>query len=263
MNERENAIILIIHAPETEAVFPEMKEIFGNERAVHINKDLYARAYGTANSYRAAIKVIGYSKTAKNQDLTWLSSEDPGFLECQGRNYSEMLLMTLGLAFNTGAQKAVFVNHMCPYVRKEHIDFAFSKIGEKSVVVGPAQDGRVYLLGLDKENFRMLDHFSLWKDNMLEDIQDAARKHKLSVFTLEELAVIKDEEVLRKWMENKDSEISVFKDRFDLSSAPPGMVVDKAVADREKEQEHHSKEGGKRRNRHKTLFDDAERENLH
>ncbi|PIS47621.1 MAG: hypothetical protein COT17_02515 [Elusimicrobia bacterium CG08_land_8_20_14_0_20_51_18] len=259
MNEREKAVVLVIHAPEMEAVFPEMKEIFGNERAVHINRDLYVRAYSTANSYPGTIKVIGYSKTTKTQDLTWLSSDDPGFLECRGRDYSEMLLMTFALAFNTGAEKAVFINHLCPYVKKEHIDFAFSKIGEKSVVVGPAQDGRVYLLGLDKENYRALESFSLWKDNMLEEVMEKAKKQKLSAFMLEELAVIKDEDMLRKWMENRDNDVSVFRDRFDFGPEQRRSVADKAVPEKEKAPEHDNpKENEKgKRNRHKSPFDEA------
>lgn len=210
-NNRDNAIILVLHAPETESVFTEMKESFGAERALHINKDLYSQAYNLANSYGEAIKIIAYSKTMKHPDLTWLSPEDPGFLECHGKSYAEMLIMGASLAFTTGCKKAVYINHLCPFITREHLDFAFSKITEKNCVFGASAEGRVYMAGLTRENMKVLENFSLWQDNFLEEMLEKAKRNKASVTGMEDLVVVRDEASLKRWLEGKNSS-SVFSD---------------------------------------------------
>ncbi len=207
-NNRENALILVLHAPETEFIFPQLKDAFGAERALHINKDLYIQAWRLAESFKSAIKIIAYSKTMKHPDLTWLSAEDPGFLECHGKDYSEMAYMASNLAFTTGCKRAVFINHLCPFITEQHLEFAFSKISEKNCVLGSSPEGRVYLAGFSRENLKIMEGFSLWQENYLQEMLEKAKRNKASVTGMEDLTVVKDELTLKNWLEARGSQSS-------------------------------------------------------
>ncbi|MEW5950395.1 MAG: hypothetical protein GX447_00675 [Elusimicrobia bacterium] len=234
-NSRDNAIVLALHAPETEHTFQELKEIFGQERAVHINKDLYVQSYKLSESFREAVKMIAYSKTMKHPDLTWLSNEDPGFLECHGKNYSEMVYMASNLAFTAGCKKAVFINHLCPFITTQHLEFAFSKISEKNCVLGASPEGRVYLAGFTRENLKIMENFSLWQENYLQEMLEKAKRNKSGVTGMEDLVIIKDEITLKKWLDSKNSSSSVFSEI--LKNAENGIIKEHHKRKRKEKQE--------------------------
>jgi len=248
MENRDKGIVLVVHSPEPDTIFNEMKELFGQERAIHISKDLYIKSYQIAESYDKAVKFIAYSKTIKNQDLTWLSHNDPGFLECYNKNYGQMLIDALNLAFNTGVLKAVYINHLCPYIKKEHIEFAFEKANDKNIVIGPSTNGRIYMMGLLREHLKVIDDFNLWRDNLSDEISEKAKKNKLSIINMEELKIIKDEDSLREWMEKKETDFFTIKNKFKIDSNI-SKIEDKSISDNISFQ-HISKEGGKHKKKH-------------
>ncbi len=211
-NNRDNAVVLVLGAPEDHLIPQGLKDAFGSERSIHISKDLYVQAYTVANSFEGAIKIIAYSKTPKNPDLTWLSSEDPGFLECHGKSYSEMLMMSASLAFTTGCKKVVYINHLCPFITQQHIDFAFSKISEKNCVIGASESGGVYLVGVSRENLKILENFDPYSDNFLDEILEKAKRNKASVLGMEYLLIVKDEANLKTWLESSSPTHSVFSE---------------------------------------------------
>lgn len=220
-NNRDNAVVLVLNAPESDLIPQSLKDAFGSERALHTSKDLYLQAYDIANSFKDAIKIIAYSKTAKYPDLTWLSCEDPGFLECHGKSYSEMLMMAASLAFTTGCRKVVYINHLCPFITQQHIDFAFSKINEKNCVVGASEKGGVYLVGISRENLKILENFDPYRDSFLEEVLEKAKRNKASIIGMEDLVIVKDEATLKTWLEAKSPTSSVFSDilkKVDISN---------------------------------------------
>lgn len=220
-NYRKNVVLLIIHAPEEQYTFEELKQVFSSERAVHINKDLYINSYQTAKSHINSIRIIAYSRTTKHPDLTWLSVDDPGFLECNKKSYSSMLSMAMSLAFNTGCERLVYINHLCPYINKEHIDFAFSNISEKNAVIGASNKGEIYMFGTSRENMKLFDNFSPFKENLLSEIIEQAKKNKINITGMEELNLIKDEDSLKKWLENKTMRSAIFTGFANKSAALP------------------------------------------
>jgi hypothetical protein len=89
--QRDNCIILLIDAPVPERIAPELISAFGVERAERVNLDLLQNAYKLAKKFKDAILLLSFDKSSRHPDLTWLDSDDPGFLEAKGKNPEERI----------------------------------------------------------------------------------------------------------------------------------------------------------------------------
>ncbi len=203
--KRDNCIILLLDAPEPEKLSQELKTAFGPERAVHVNSDLLQNVYKTAKAFPEAILILSYEKTPHHQDLTWLDQEDPGFLEVKNRSLEERMADAFRLAFFTGAKKAVLLNHLSPEIKKDWLYQAFDSTSDRTVVIGPNQDGSLYMLGLTQQNLRLLETPGFSHGKNAETMTERAKKAKLAVFNTPETYAVNGEEALRKWMEGREA----------------------------------------------------------
>jgi len=219
-SNRDNCIILLIEPPVTERLDPEFISAFGVERALHLHLDLLQNAYKLAKNFKDAILILSFDKSSRHPDLTWLDSEDPGFLEAKGKNPQDRILEAFQLAFNTGAKKALLLSHLSPDIKPEWLYQTFDSVSDKTVALGLNQNGAAYLVGLTLNNLKVLEGFSLVSPKTAEEIAEKAKKNKLTVFSLPESYAVKNEETLRKWMDSRDSSPSLFKSSSG-AGAPP------------------------------------------
>ena len=276
-DKRDNCIILLIEAPVPENINPELRTAFGAERAAHINLDLLQNTYKLAKNFAGASLILSFEKSHRHPDLTWLDSEDPGFLESKGKNLEGRIADAFRLAFNTGAKKALLLNHLSPKVspvreqpptgtggggippsakntpqrrveppafsngiKAEWLSQAFDSVTEKTITLGLNQDSSVYIVGLTQNNLKVLEGISFSSPKTAEEISEKAKKNKLSVFSLPEAAAIKSEDTLRKWIDARDSDPSLFL-------KTPAGTVDPAAppAANPQEEKKHAKRGNK------------------
>ena len=202
---RDNCIILLVDPPEADKIGQELKTAFGPERAAHVNSDLLTSAYKLAKGFDDAILLLSYQKTTSHPDLTWLDPEDPGFLEVKHNAGEARLHDAFRLAFFTGAKKAVLISHLSPDLKSEWLSMAFEAVGEKTVAIGPNQDGSSYLLGLTQQNLKLLETPGFTQGKSAENLADRAKKNKLTVFSTPETYAITSEETLLRWMEAKET----------------------------------------------------------
>ncbi len=209
--KRDNCIILLVDSPEPEKLGQELKTAFGPERASHINSDLITGAYKLAKSFPDAILLLSYEKTPHHPDLTWLDQEDPGFLELKTLPREDRLREVFRLAFFTGAKKALFLNHLSPAIKKDWLYQAFDSIADKTLVLGPNQDGSLYLLGLTQANLKILETPGFLQGKPCETLVERAKKHKLAVFNTPETYAVAGEEDLHRWEESLAPSADPFK----------------------------------------------------
>lgn len=194
---RENSIIYLVSSPDSDSTFEELKDAFGAERAVDINMDLYMRTYSKIMDYKNAVLIIAYAKTRKYYDLRWLSYDEPGFLDISGRSYHDAFISTADLAFKTGARKVLWINHLCPFITSADIALAFSNINEKNIVIGPASNKGLYLVGFQRDAVDVFDDFYPFRDNLTDEVMERIKKNRYSVVEMKENILVKDEDSLK------------------------------------------------------------------
>lgn len=218
-DKRDNCIILLVDSPVPENVHPELREAFGAERSVHINLDLLQNSYRLAKNFKDAILIMSYENSPRHPDLTWLDPDDPGFLEAKTKNLSGRISDAFQLAFNTGAKKALIINHLSPAIKQDWLYQTFDSVSDKTLALGLNQDGSAHIVGLTLANLKLLDGISFTSSKTAEELTEKAKRNKLSIFSLPESYAVKNEENLRKWLDSKEPAPTLFS--RDASTALP------------------------------------------
>ena len=126
----------------------------------------------------------------------------PSYLEkrqqCNG-NLGEKMSQAFQEVFDLGFKKVVIIGSDCPEISKSLIEDAFKKLSSCSVVLGPANDGGYYLLGMKTWHESLFD-LTEWSTNrVLEETLRIAKKKSLSHYLLKELIDIDTIDDLRNY----------------------------------------------------------------
>lgn len=205
----DKCIILFIDAPIPDKIDSQLKSVFGVERAIQVYLDMVHSIYNTVKTFTDVSVIISYNKSSKNPDLTWLDSDDPGFLENRKENFQDRAVGASTLAANAGAKKIMLLSAFSPSVKREWIEQAFNLLSDKNIIVGPTKEGGCYLVAFPLAGIKILENFDMNRPGIIDEISEKSKKLKLSVQNLPETYVIKDEETLREWINSKEQKISI------------------------------------------------------
>lgn len=103
-------------------------------------------------------------------------------------------------AFKAGTRRVVFVGTDCPTLTGEDVVDAFDALGDADVVLGPAEDGGYWLIGL-RQHAPVLFREIPWSTARVLAVTEArARAAGLSVGILKAMADIDTLEDWRRWL---------------------------------------------------------------
>jgi glycosyltransferase A (GT-A) superfamily protein (DUF2064 family) len=118
-----------------------------------------------------------------------------------GQNFGDKLAYAVETSFKKGFDKLIVIGNDCPDVNTQLLLKAEQELNQKDIVLGPAQDGGVYLIGLHKKLFnkrtfselpwQKVSLSTLWQQQLLND--------GLSISWLQSLADIDDLDDLKKY----------------------------------------------------------------
>lgn len=106
-------------------------------------------------------RLEGITAQVKNQidvDLI-LCSDDPGLIEADyfikqtGKNFGDKFNKAVNETVKLGYNELIIIGNDSPELTSQHIIDAFENIAKEKVVIGPSNDGGIYLLGFSKHNF--------------------------------------------------------------------------------------------------------------
>src|SRR5687768_12779189 len=139
-------LMVFVKNPVKGTVKTRLANTIGDDKALAVYQillDITLQAVKTSQSQKAVF-YSGY-----HADDTWLKN---GFLQFiqHGKDLGERMHNAFGTAFASGYEKVVIVGSDCPDLTGELIDEAFDALDHHDVVLGPAEDGGYYLLGIKK-----------------------------------------------------------------------------------------------------------------
>lgn len=139
-------------------------------------------------------KAVYYSDFIPEDDC-WKRS---GFLqEVQvGSDLGEKMMHAFSQAFHAKYNYVVIIGTDCIELSSEILQEAFHRLDEHDVVIGPAQDGGYYLLGMKRIHQALFQHKRWSSDSVLTETLKDVTKLNVSCFLLQELRDIDTEEDL-------------------------------------------------------------------
>ncbi len=146
------------------------------------------------------VDVILYFSHTSDED-EWTSIAREKHVQCTGD-----LGLKMGEAFNTilkKYKKVILIGSDCPYISSALVQEAFDAMENANVVIGPANDGGYYLIGM-KENFSFLWENIAWStDHVFHDTLVKIFEYRKSIYKLEKLSDIDFYDDYIEWKEKQ------------------------------------------------------------
>lgn len=179
--KRNNALIIFLRTPVLGKVKTRLAATLGERAALDIYKRLIEITLTQAKSSKFTSYLYFYPKIDSSlvPEGFLARKQDGGDLgEKMKRAFSETL---------DKHDRVIIIGTDCPYIRTDLIDEAFTSLRHSDVVVGPANDGGYYLLGLGKLIPELFDNMPWSTENVLEETRRRIRNLDLSLTSLETL----------------------------------------------------------------------------
>lgn len=140
-----NCLLIFTRNPELGKVKSRLAQGVGQENALAIYKKLLQHTQEVVTQVNCE-RWVGYSVTIRTNDL-WPETDFKKFKQ-EGADLGKRMSHAFETAFAAGHTKVIIVGSDLYDLRPTHIEDAFTALQKNDVVLGPAQDGGYYLLGM-------------------------------------------------------------------------------------------------------------------
>ena len=141
----ENLILIFTRNPEFGKVKTRLAASIGNQNALDVYKFLLKHTQEIVSKVDATRRVL-YSEEIINNDI-WDNKIYQKALQ-SGTDLGEKMKNAFAEGFKNGYKKIVIIGTDLYDLEASNIEIAFQKLENHDVVIGPAEDGGYYLLGL-------------------------------------------------------------------------------------------------------------------
>ncbi|SHF72653.1 hypothetical protein SAMN05444344_1392 [Tenacibaculum mesophilum] len=145
--QSRNLLLIFTRNPELGKVKTRLAKTIGDEAALDIYKFLLEHTKQVTQNLTCD-KAVYYSVKVHENDI-WNAPVYQKHLQ-EGNDLGIRMHNAFQQAFSTGYEKVVIIGSDLPDLTSEHINEAFEKLNSNDVVMGPAEDGGYYLLGMKK-----------------------------------------------------------------------------------------------------------------
>jgi uncharacterized protein len=193
----KNALIIFVRNPELGKVKTRLAATMGEEKALQIYKELLKHTFTITNTI-AANKYVFYFDTIKEFDL-W--SEEGYFKRLQaGSDLGRKMKSAFEELFAEGYVKVVIIGSDCFELTTGIIEEAFYKLAHYDMVIGPANDGGYYLMGMKKIHPLIFEN-KTWSSRMVYSATlDDFEKNNILYY---ELPMLTDVDTEADWVASK------------------------------------------------------------
>ena len=104
-------------------------------------------------------------------------------------------------AFNMGNQRVLIIGIDCPGINQVILNEAFNSLQNHDLVLGVAEDGGYYLIGLNRPIPQLFDNIAWGTDQVLNQTKNIAQQLKLDIHYLTTLSDVDRPEDLATWQQ--------------------------------------------------------------
>lgn len=173
-------LIIYLRRPELGKVKTRLAREIGEERAKAVYEELLDLSFQV------------YDRVPEEKQLHF--AEQPGFERMDfsthfqlGKDLGARMRHSFKSAFEEERSKVVLVGSDCPDIRLDLIEQAFTALDEVDLVLGPAEDGGYYLLGMRTLHSALFEGITWSSDSVLSESLIRAQELGLEVKLLETL----------------------------------------------------------------------------
>ncbi len=195
MTVNSRALIIFARRPEAGKVKTRLSATIGNDKALAIYIRLLEHTRDAVNELSCEKYVF---LTHEKHDDFW-----NGFIHelQQGNTLGDRMSHAFDLLFEKGHEHVIIIGTDCPDITPEIVEEAFRQLNSNDIVIGPAEDGGYYLLGMNRYHATLFQDIQwsseiVYNQTMKKIVDDNLRYYNLPV-----LADVDEEKDLPKdWL---------------------------------------------------------------
>jgi len=190
-----NALIIFLKNPEKGKAKTRLAAGIGEEAALEAYIELLAHTRKTALEVEAE-RFLFYKDEIWEDE--WSKTNFHKNLQPVG-DLGEKMKAAFEFIFQSEANKAVIIGSDCGTLNAEIIQQAFDELEEQDIVIGPAEDGGYYLLGMKKLHPYLFENKKWSTDELLLDTIRDMHSYGHTFTLLQELYDIDTIEEWKRW----------------------------------------------------------------
>ncbi|MGA9639452.1 TIGR04282 family arsenosugar biosynthesis glycosyltransferase [Flavobacterium sp.] len=187
---KTKALIIFTRNPELGKVKTRLAKSIGDPQALQVYKDLLQHTMEQTQNLDSDNYVFYDTKVIEND--IWNS--DIYFKKVQAKgDLGNKMQMAFEMLFDLGYQKCIIIGSDLFDLKTAIINKAFDSLDIKEVVLGPAEDGGYYLLGLNQSNTAIFQNKPWGTSTVLEMTLNDLKQHSVHLLeTLNDIDTIED-----------------------------------------------------------------------
>ncbi len=144
-----NVLIVFVKFPEPGKVKTRIAKNLGSEKAAEIYSRMAKGVVEKVSGSGAYRTVIYFDPPDREKDIrAWLGADGAYFEPQSSGTIGDRMSDAFERVFRGGSLKAVLIGTDVPEINAENVSAAFGVLDDADAVLGPAQDGGYYLVGL-------------------------------------------------------------------------------------------------------------------
>jgi len=189
MFESDSRLILFTRYPEPGRTKTRLIPALGAEGAADLHRRMTEHTLRRIRSFLATHPVsfqVRYEGGEEERMRQWLG-DDPRMVEQGEGDLGRRMDLAFSESFQEGVRRVVVIGTDCPGIRPFHLTRAFRSLEDEDVVIGPANDGGYYLIGLRQPAPELFHGIPWGTEQVLERTLDVARARGVRVELLDRL----------------------------------------------------------------------------
>lgn len=194
----KNALIIFVRHPELGKVKTRLAASIGDEGALHVYKLLLAHTLDVSSATDAD-KFIFYTEGVVANDM-WLKDR---YFKCSqaGGDLGNRMLNAFQTVLSKGYEKAIIIGSDCFELNTSIVEEGFKELENHDVVIGPANDGGYYLLGMKAIHKQLFENKKWSTETVYRDTEQTIKELHLSPHILPTLNDVDEEkDVPLEWL---------------------------------------------------------------
>jgi len=195
-------LIIFTKNPELGKVKTRLAKSIGNKAALDIYKFLLSHTVSVTKSLEVD-KIVYYSEEIPDEDL-WPSESFNKKVQ-SGRDLGEKMKNAFQETFNSGYRRVIIVGSDLLDLSRDDLEQAFLELKKNDVVIGPAEDGGYYLLGMKSLNSEVFKNKAWSTSSVLSDTLKDLEGKKIKILEtrndIDEIQDLEKDSILKNIIE--------------------------------------------------------------
>ena len=173
------ALILFIKYPEAGNVKTRLGAEVGFELAAELYRLFIQQTFELVQNCSAQKVFVAFEPADREAEFSEFIPKQFAVFPQKGKNLGARMLNAFQYAFARGYKNVAILGSDSPTLPLKNIDEAFEKLSKSDLVLGPAEDGGYYLIGLTHAHPGLFDNIEWSSNSVMQATIERAEKLRL------------------------------------------------------------------------------------